>query len=215
VQGARGAYRPRTLHAPFKDTIMQLSDPALDQMFRQARSCNGWSDRPVGRSTIEAIHDLARMGPTSANSNPARFVWVTSPPARERLALCAMGPNADKIRKAPVTVIIARDMDFAEHMPRLFPHNVQMQQMMLNPAVASATAIRNTTLQGAWLMMAARALGLDCGPISGFDPGKVTAGFLTHGRLEPDFLCSLGYGNGQGMFERLPRLSFADAGLVV
>ncbi|MDE2437355.1 MAG: malonic semialdehyde reductase [Sphingomonadales bacterium] len=158
---------------------------------------------------------LPTRGPTSANCNPARFVWVASNEARFRLAACAMGANAAKILAAPVTVIVARDMDFADNMPRLAPHAPHMHEMFKNPAFGVPTAVRNTTLQGVYLIIAARALGLDCGPMSGFDPAKVKAEFLAGGNLEPDFICSTGFGNGEGMHERQTRLTFDEANRVV
>ncbi len=151
------------------------------------------------------------MGPTSANSCPARFVWVTSAEGKERLAACAMASNPDKIRKAPVTVVIGRDEDFAERMPQLFPHAPHMHQIMKLPAWGGPTALRNTTLQGAYLMLAARALGLDCGPMSGIDLAKVDAEFFAGTNVKTDFICSLGYGTDENLFPRSPRLDFEEA----
>lgn len=194
---------------------MRADDNSLDLIFRRARTRNGWEERPVPEALMAEIYGLARMGPTSANSNPARFIWVASNEARLRLAACALGANAEKILAAPVTVIIARDLDFADNMPRLFPHAPHMEEMFRNPAIGAPTAVRNTTLQGAYLMVAARALGLDCGPMSGFDPSKVKSEFLREGNLEPDFLCSLGFGNDENLHPRSPRLDFAQANRVV
>jgi 3-hydroxypropanoate dehydrogenase len=188
-----------------------LDDRSLDQLFRTARTRNGWSDRPVAADLIRQVYDLAKMGPTSANCSPARFVWVTSVEGREKLAACAMATNPDKIRKAPVTVIIGRDDDFADRMPELFPHAPQMAQLMKMPAFGAATALRNTTLQGAYLMIAARALGLDCGPMSGVNLEAVDAAFFAGTNIHTDFICAMGYGTDENLFPRSPRLSFADA----
>lgn len=192
-----------------------LSDAALDQLFRTARSRNAWSDQPLDPAMIERIFDVMKWGPTSANGWPARFIWVQSDEAKQRLASCASGTNAPKILAAPVTVIIGRDASFHEKLPTLFPHSPQMHEIMRQPAVAHPTAQRNATLQGAYLMIAARALGLDCGPMSGFDAKKVDAEFWTGTDISTDFLCSLGYGSDRDLFERLPRPDFADVNSVV
>ncbi|SEI55710.1 3-hydroxypropanoate dehydrogenase [Sphingobium sp. AP50] len=191
--------------------MTRIDDKGLDLLFRTARSHNGWSDRDVGDELIREVYDLARLGPTSANTSPARFIWVRGNEARLRLAACAMGPNAAKILSAPVTVIVARDLGFVRNMPVLFPHAPHMHDMMADPRFGVPTAVRNTTLQGAYLLLAARALGLDCGPMSGFDPVKVKDAFFADEDLEADFICSMGFGNGEGMFERLPRLAFDEA----
>lgn len=192
-----------------------LPDQVLKQIFLTARSRNGWSDRPVDDATIKAIYDLAKFGPTSANSQPARFIWVRSEEQKAKLAECASANNSAKIMAAPVTVIVGRDLDFAEHLPRTFPHAPQMHEAMKQPALAAATAQRNTTLQGAWLIVAARALGLDCGPMSGFDNAKVDEAFLAGTNVQSDFLCSIGYGTDENMFDRLPRLSFEETNRIV
>ncbi|WP_428152165.1 malonic semialdehyde reductase [Brevundimonas sp.] len=192
-----------------------LDASSLDQLFRTARTRNAWSPRPVEDQTIQDIYDLLKLGPTSANSSPARFVWVRSEAARQTLADCAMGANPPKILAAPVTVIIGRDMAFADRMPELFPHAPHMHHLMKTPGMGEATAVRNTTLQGGWLIMAARALGLDCGPMSGFDRDKVDAAFFAGTTVTTDFLCSLGYGTDEGLFDRLPRLAFDDANRIV
>ena len=146
-----------------------LNDQSLDQIFRSARTPNGWADRPVGDDLVREIYDLLKWGPTSANSSPARFVWVRSPDGKATLAGLAAEPNKPKILKAPVTVIIGHDLDFAGELPKLLPHAAEvMQKYFAAPDVAEVTAMRNGTLQGAYLIVAARALGLDCGPMSGF-----------------------------------------------
>lgn len=195
--------------------MTQLSDRALEQIFLAARSRNGWSDRPVDDATIKAIYDLAKFGPTSANSQPGRFVWVRSAEQRAKLAECASAANAAKIIAAPVTVIVGRDLDFADNLPRTFPHAPQMQQVMKQPAVAAATAQRNATLQGAYLIIAARSLGLDCGPMSGFDNAKVDRAFFADTNIQSDFICSIGFGTEENLFERLPRLSFEEVNRIV
>jgi 3-hydroxypropanoate dehydrogenase len=192
-----------------------LSQDALATLFLDARSHNGWSDAPVTEADIRRIYDLAKWGPTSANSSPARFVWVQSEEGRARLAACASGANSAKILAAPVTVIIARDPAFYRHIERLFPHSQEMQALLRQPEVAKPTAQRNATLQGAYLMLAARALGFDIGPMSGFDMAKVNAEFLAEHGWEADWLCSIGHGNGENMYPRLPRLDFDEAGTIV
>lgn len=192
-----------------------LADAAIDQLFRHARTRNAWSDRPVDDATIASLYEIAKWGPTSANSSPARFVWVRSEEKKQRLAECAFNANPEKIRAAPVTVIIGRDLDFADRMPELFPHNPGMHAMMRNPQMAVATAQRNTTLQGAYLIIAARALGLECGPMSGFDAAKVDAAFFGGTNVATDFICSIGYGLEEGTYPRLPRLAFGDANRIV
>jgi 3-hydroxypropanoate dehydrogenase len=151
------------------------------------------------------------MGPTAANSSPARFVFVTSPEAKEQLASVSSGTNQPKITAAPATVIVGYDLDFPERLPTLFPHAPGMKAVFSDPAVVEQTAFRNATLQGAYLIMAARSLGFDCGPMSGFDNGKVDALFFAGTRIKSNFICSIGRGNGSNMFDRLPRLGFEDA----
>jgi len=192
-----------------------LGAEAIDQIFRQARTRNGWSDEPVTPADMAAIYDLAKMGPTSANISPARFVWVASPQARQKLADLALASNAPKILQAPVTVIIGYDLDFAEKVPFLFPHAPHAKDWFADPEFAKVAAFRNGSLQGAYLMMAARALGFDCGPMSGFDNAKVDAEFFAGTRIESNFICSIGHGTDEGLFERSPRLTFDEAGRIV
>ena len=151
-----------------------LEDQSLDQIFRSARTPNGWTDRPVEKDTVREIYDLMKWGPTSANSSPARFVWVRSADAKATLSGLAAEPNKQKILQAPVTVIIGHDLDFAGKLPKPMPHAAEvMQQYFAAPGVAEVTAVRNGTLQGTYLIIAARALGLDCGPMSGFENAGV------------------------------------------
>ena len=193
----------------------RLPEPALDQLFRTARSHNGWRTDPLPESTLRELYELARFGPTAANTSPARFVFVTSAEAKEKLASVSSGNNQPKIKAAPATVIIGYDLDFPEHLPRLFPHAPGMKSVFADQAVAEQTAFRNASLQGAYLIIAARSLGLDCGPMSGFDNGKVDALFFAGTRTKSNFICSIGHGDGANMFDRLPRLSFEDACKIV
>lgn len=186
-----------------------LSDAALDQLFRTARTYNGFTDKPVTADILHQIHDLLRWGPTSANCCPLRIVFVTTPEAKERLRPALSAGNLTKTMSAPVTAILAYDTQFAEHLPRLFPH-VDARPWFANPQVASETAFRNATLQAGYFMLAARALGLDCGPMSGFDQGKVNAEFFPDGRFKVNFICNLGYGDPSSLFDRSPRFDFED-----
>jgi 3-hydroxypropanoate dehydrogenase len=190
-----------------------LSDHSLDQIFRSARTFNGWADRPVEDATVREIHDLMKWGPTSANSSPARFIWVRSADGKATLAGLAAEPNKPKILAAPVTVIIGHDLDFAGKLPKLMPHNTEsMQKYFAAPDVAEVTAMRNGTLQGAYLIVAARAVGLDCGPMSGFDNAGVDKAFFSGTRIRSNFICSIGHGDTASVFPRNPRLSFEEAG---
>jgi 3-hydroxypropanoate dehydrogenase len=190
-----------------------LDDQSLNQIFRSARTPNGWTDRPVEDDTVRDIYDLMKWGPTSANSSPARFVWVRSAAGKATLSGLAAEPNKQKILQAPVTVIIGHDLDFAGKLPKLMPHAAEvMQQYFAAPGVAEVTAMRNGTLQGAYLIIAARALGLDCGPMSGFDNAGVDKAFFSGTRIQSNFICSIGYGEPASVFPRNPRLSFEEAG---
>ncbi len=190
-----------------------LNDQSLDQIFRSARTPNGWTDHPVEDSTVREIYDLMKWGPTSANCSPARFVWVRSADQKAILAGLAAEQNKSKILKAPVTVIIGHDLDFADKLPILMPHAAEMmQKYFATPGVAEVTAMRNGTLQGAYLIIAARALGLDCGPMSGFDNAGVDKAFFSGTRIQSNFICSLGHGDPASVFPRNPRLSFEEAG---
>jgi 3-hydroxypropanoate dehydrogenase len=193
-----------------------LSDADLDTIFRQARTHNDFTDQPVSDVILEAAWDLAKMGPTSANCSPARIVFVKSASAKEKLKPALSAGNLDKTMKAPVTAILAMDMQFYDLLPQLFPHNLQARSWFANdPAVIEETAFRNATLQAAYFMLAARSLGLDCGPMSGFDKEKVNDAFFPEGRIKANFLCNLGYGSGKNMFPRSPRLSFGEACSIV
>ncbi|RMD86724.1 MAG: malonic semialdehyde reductase [Alphaproteobacteria bacterium] len=189
-----------------------LSDAALDTLFRQARSYNRWRDEPVSDVTIEALYELLKWGPTSANCQPGRFLFLKSRQAKERLRPHLMEGNVEKAMTAPVVTIIAYDTRFYERLAELFPHKPEARDWFAkDPRVAEETAFRNSTLQGAYLIMAARALGLDCGPMSGFDNAGVDREFFPEGDVKSNFLCALGYGSEELLFPRGPRLGFAEA----
>ncbi len=193
-------------------THTPLPDATLDQIFREARSQNGWADTPVSETLLRAVYDLARMGPTSANCSPARFVFCATPEAKEKLGALSSDGNRPKILAAPVTVIIGYDLKFYEKIPELFPHNPGAKDWFTSSAqLAETTAFRNGTLQGAYFMIAARALGLDCGPMSGFHNAKVDEAFFAGTDIKSNFICSIGKGDPSKVFGRLPRLAFEDA----
>lgn len=190
-----------------------VSADALDQLFRSARTYYGWTDAPVDEAVVRELYELLKWGPTSANSSPARFVWVRSPEGKAKLAELAMERNRPKILAAPLTVIVGNDLDFADRLPELLPHNAEaMQKAFAAPGVAEVTAMRNGSLQGAYLIVAARALGLDCGPMSGFDNAGVDRAFFAGTHIESNFICSIGHGNPDSLFPRNPRLTFDEAG---
>jgi 3-hydroxypropanoate dehydrogenase len=191
----------------------KLDGFALDQLFRTARTRNGWTDRPVSDDQLRQLYDTLKFGPTSSNSCPARFVWVRSAEGKARLSALASAGNQRKILAAPVTVIIGYDLDFAERLPELFPSRGEAMKITFKePLLAQTTAFRNGTLQGAYLILAARALGLDCGPMSGFNNEAVDQAFFAGTRIKSNFLCSLGYGSDENLFPRNPRLTFDEAG---
>jgi len=190
-----------------------VSSESLDQIFRSARTYNGWTDAPVEERVVHDIYDLLRWGPTSANCCPARFVWVRSTEGKAKLAGLALEKNRPKILAAPLTVIIGNDLDFADALPKLMPHNAEaMHKAFAEPGMSEVTAMRNGSLQGAYLIIAARALGLDCGPMSGFDNPGVDRAFFADTRIQSNFICSIGYGKPDSVFPRSPRLSFEEAG---
>jgi 3-hydroxypropanoate dehydrogenase len=204
----------------------KLTADALDQLFREARTYHTWRDIPVTDDTLRELYDLMKWAPTSANSNPARFVFVRSPQAKQRLVPALSPGNVEKVMSAPVTAIVAYDLKFYEKLPQLFPHNPRMRDLYAtSPALVETTARRNSSLQGAYLILAARALGLDCGPLSGFDNAKVDEAFFdsgrpcegcveeffTEGQLKSNFLCNLGYGDSSTLWPRNPRLPFVEA----
>ena len=186
-----------------------LNDAALDQIFRTARTANGYLDKPVSTAQLHAIWELLKMGPTSANMLPARLVWCVSDEAKARLAACAMPKNGEKIVAAPVSVVIGMDFDFHEKLPELFPHDQTAQHWFPDPAVREVHALRNSSLQGAYFIVAARALGLDTGPMSGFSNEAVDQAFFAdQSRVRSNFISTLGHGDPATIFERSPRPEF-------
>ena len=191
---------------------MTIDAAGLDLLFREARTHNKWQDDAVSDETLHELYDLLKQGPTSANCSPARFLFLRTKEAKERLAPALSSGNLAKTMAAPVTVIVAYDPKFYEHLPKLFPHNPDATSWFTsNESLAATTAFRNGTLQGAYLMMAARALGLDTGGMSGFDNAKVDAEFLAGRGWRSNFLVNLGKGDPEGLFGRSPRLSFDEA----
>ncbi len=188
-----------------------LDDTGLDLMFRAARSQNKWLDKPVAPETLAALYDLLKMGPTSANCSPGRFVFVHTPEGKEKLRPALSSGNLDKTMSAPVTAIVAHDSEFYEKLPELFPHGDARSWFTSSPELAQQTAFRNGTLQGAYLIMAARSLGLDTGPMSGFDNAAVDEAFFAGTTWSSNFLVNLGHGDPSGVFERLPRMPFDEA----
>jgi 3-hydroxypropanoate dehydrogenase len=189
-----------------------ISDEALDTIFRAARTQNKWSDEPVSDAMLMAVYDLMRWGPTSANMMPARFLFLTSPEAKARLKPHLSEGNREKTMKAPAVTIVAYDMDFPETLPKLFPNAPKMKDNFAGkPEATETAAFRNGTLQGAYFIIAARALGLDCGPMSGFNNAGVDREFFAGTNIRSNFLCALGHGDPVGVFPRNPRLTFDEA----
>jgi 3-hydroxypropanoate dehydrogenase len=189
-----------------------MSKDGLDLIFRNARTHNAWLDKPVEDALLRQVYDLAKMGPTSANMCPMRIIFVKSREAKEKLKPALDAGNVDKTMKAPVTAIIGMDIHFYEELPRLFPHaDAKSWFKDLPENVLEYTALRNSSLQGAYFMLAARALGLDCGPMSGFDNAKVDEAFFAGTAVKSNFLCNLGYGDPSKLYPRSPRLGFDEA----
>jgi len=192
-----------------------LDSAALDTLFRNARTHNGWLDKPVTDAQLQEIYDLLKWAPTSANCSPARIVFVKSAEGKEKLSPCMAPGNVDKTKAAPVTAIIGMDTAFYEKLPQLFPHADAKSWFVGNQPMIDATAFRNSSLQGAYFIVAARAIGLDCGPMSGFDADKVNAVFFAGTSVKVNFICNLGYGDPAKLYGRSPRLSFDEACKVV
>lgn len=188
-----------------------LGPAALDQLFFKARTYNAWSAMPVSEATLRELWDIARMGPTSANCSPARIVFLVTPAAKEKLKPALIPTNVEKTMAAPVTAIVGFDLEFHEHLPKLFPHADARAWFAGNQPLIETTAFRNGSLQGAYLILAARALGLDCGPMSGFDNAMVDRLFFPEGKVKSNFLCNLGHGETKNLFPRSPRFAFEEA----
>ncbi|MBX3501969.1 MAG: malonic semialdehyde reductase [Alphaproteobacteria bacterium] len=188
-----------------------LDDKSLDLLFRTARTQNGWLPKPVTDEQIRAIYEIVKMGPTSANSQPARFLFIRTREGKEKLRPALSEGNTAKTMEAPVTVLVAYDTQFYENLPRQFPHNQDAINWFKGTPAAMPTAVRNGTLQGAYLIIAARALGLDIGAMSGFNNALVDETFFPDGRFKSNFLCNIGYGDPTKLFARSPRLAFEDA----
>jgi len=192
-----------------------ISEDAIDQLFRQARTHSAWLAEPVPIELLGKAYELARLGPTSANVSPSRFVFLTTPGAKTRLRPALAPGNVEKTMAAPVTAIIAWDTEFYENLPRLFPQADMRSYFIGNRALIDETAFRNSSLQAAYFILAARALGLDCGPMSGFDPDKLNAEFFPDGKWKVNFLCNLGYGDQRKLYPRNPRLEFDEVAVVL
>lgn len=188
-----------------------LDETTLSILFTQARTHNGWLDKPVTNAQLAAIYELMKWGPTSANCSPVRMVFVRSGEQKAKLLACLSPGNVDKTRTAPVTAIIGMDMAFYEQLPQLFPHADAKSWFVGNQALIEATAFRNSSLQGGYFILAARAVGLDAGPMSGFDASRVEDLFFAGTQIKVNFICNLGYGDRTKLFERSPRMAFDQA----
>jgi nitroreductase len=192
-----------------------VGDAALDLLFREARSYNRWSPEPIGAEQLHALYELLKFGPTAFNMSPARFMFVASSTAKARLVACVAPGNVVKVESAPVTVIAAMDTNFAEKLPALFPAYPTAKDFFKDPVAAQTPLLRNASLQAAYLIMAARALGLDCGPMSGFDPVQIDAEFFAGTTWKSNLMCALGTGTTELLYPRSPRLSFDEACRIV
>jgi 3-hydroxypropanoate dehydrogenase len=195
--------------------MAKLDAPALAQLFTDARTRNGWKTDPLPESLLRELYDLVKFGPTAANSTPARFIFVTSPEAKAKLAALSSGANGPKILQAPVTVIIGYDLDFPETLDKLFPHAPGAKNWFGDPVAKEQGAFRNSSLQGGYFILGARALGLDVGAMSGFDNAGVDAEFFAGTNIKSNFIASIGYGTDEGLFPRSPRLDFEEAAQIV
>ncbi len=183
----------------------------LDHIFTQARTFNAWTDEHVSDAIIHQLYELVKWAPTCVNGAPARFLFVTSPNEKEKIISCLLPKNVEKTRQAPVTVIIAEDLRWYEKLPKLMPHADYYSHFANDPALSEKTSFRNSSLQGGYLILAARALGLDCGPMSGFDSEKLDSLFFAGTHLRSNFVCNIGYGDDKNQFPRSPRLTFEEA----
>ena len=211
--GALDAVRARAQQAvrDLRDRVRRLDDDGLDLILREARSHYAWRDEPVTEGDIRALYDAVKMGPTSMNGCPARFVFVTSRESKERLAPCVNAGNVAKMMSAPLTVIVAHDVEFWRTLAKLHPHDDKSAMFANDPAKAETAAFRNATLQGAYLIIAARAMGFDVGAMSGFSNAKVDAEFFAGTSWRSNFLCNIGYADETALFQRLPRFEFEEA----
>lgn len=198
-----------------KQHATPLSPEALDTLFTEARTYNDFEDTEVSDELLHKLHDLVKMGPTSANCCPMRIVFVKSAEAKEKLKPCLMEGNVDKTISAPVCAIIGMDMEFYEQLPKLFPHTDAKSWFVGKEKFIESTAFRNSSLQGGYFIMAARALGLDCGPMSGFSPKKINETFFAGTKIKANFLCNLGYGTKKDLFPRSPRFDFDDVNSII
>lgn len=193
----------------------RLSGEALDRLFRYARTHSAWLPNPVPESILRELYELVRLGPTSANSQPARFVFLTTAQAKQRVLPAMSRGNFEKTRQAPVTVLIACDTEFYRHLPRTFPHKEMRSVFANDPALAEETAFRNSSLEAGYFILAARALGLDCGPMSGFNAAKINAEFFPDGKWKINLVCNLGYGDPAKLMPRNPRLEFDESCVIL
>jgi 3-hydroxypropanoate dehydrogenase len=195
--------------------MAKLDAPALAQLFTEARTRNGWKSDPIPEAVLRELYDLVKFGPTAANTTPARFIFVQSPEAKAKLAALSSGSNGPKILAAPVTVIVGYDLDFPETLDKLFPNAPGAKNWFGDPVARETGALRNSSLQGGYFILAARALGLDVGPMSGFDNAGVDAEFFAGTNIKSNFIASIGYGTEENLFPRNPRLDFAEAAQIV
>jgi 3-hydroxypropanoate dehydrogenase len=195
--------------------MAKLDAPALAQLFTEARTRNGWKADPIPEAILRELYDLVKFGPTAANTTPARFIFVQSPEAKAKLAALSSGSNGPKILAAPVTVIVGYDLDFPETLDKLFPNAPGAKNWFGDPVAKETGALRNSSLQGGYFILAARALGLDVGPMSGFDNAGVDAEFFAGTNIKSNFIASIGYGTEEGLFPRNPRLDFEEAAKIV
>jgi 3-hydroxypropanoate dehydrogenase len=191
--------------------MSKINQESMDQLFFNARTHNGWKHQEVSEKVLREIYDLMKWGPTSANTSPARIVFVKSKEAKEKLKPCLAPGNVEKTMEAPVTAIIAEDMEFYEMLPKIFPAADARSWFIGNEALIKSTAFRNSSLQGAYFMIAARAYGLDCGPMSGFENGKLDEAFFAGTKWRSNFICNIGYGDAAKLYPRSPRLTFDEA----
>lgn len=207
--------RTITAFSAMKARVSKLDDDGMDLLFQEAKTCYAWLDRKVPEEIIRRLVELTCLPPTSANSSPARFVFISTAEGKQRLKPCLSSGNIDKTMSAPVTVIVAFDLEFWRHMDRLFPHGDMKTMFEKSPEMAEQASFRNGSLMGGYLILAARALGLDCGPMSGFDATKVNEVFLSGTTYKANFLCNLGYGDPESIKERGPKFGFDEIASIV